>query len=134
MPIRRSLRALVERADVLITDRDDALTWLRWASPASTTTSCAWHPELVVAQISALGKRGPLAGKTGSEVGAQAMAGYTRYVGTQGEPAVRLGADVAGCATAIFTDAGRPRRAATRGATSGADSGSTCRSSTPCCR
>ena len=30
------------------------------------------------------------------------MAGYTRYVGTGGQPAVRLGANVAGCATGIF--------------------------------
>ena len=63
---------------------------------------CAWHPRLVVAQITALGRRGPLANKPGSELGAQAMAGYTRYVGTGGQPAVRLGADVAGCATGIF--------------------------------
>jgi crotonobetainyl-CoA:carnitine CoA-transferase CaiB-like acyl-CoA transferase len=30
------------------------------------------------------------------------MAGYTRYLGVNGEPAVRLGADVGACGTAIF--------------------------------
>jgi crotonobetainyl-CoA:carnitine CoA-transferase CaiB-like acyl-CoA transferase len=96
------IRGLVQRADVFITDLStDALAAAGLAGADADV--CAWQPRLVVAQISALGKHGPLAGKPGSELGAQAMAGYTRYVGTGGKPAVRLGADVAGCATGIFT-------------------------------
>ena len=96
------VRALVERADVLITDRrTEELAAMGLAEVDADV--CPWHRELVVAQISDLGKRGPMTHKNVSEAGAQAMAGYTRYVGTQGEPAVRLGADVAGCGTAIFT-------------------------------
>jgi crotonobetainyl-CoA:carnitine CoA-transferase CaiB-like acyl-CoA transferase len=99
---RALTRALVERADVLITDRD-AAALAQMGLGGVDDDVCAWHPQLVVAQISDVGRRGPQAGKPVSEVGAQAMAGYTRWLGTTGEPAVRLGADVAGCSTAIFT-------------------------------
>lgn len=96
------LRRLIERADVLITDQTTKeLNALGLAGVDGDI--CDWNPCLIVAQISTFGKRGPLAAKTGSELCAQAMAGYTRYLGTRGKPAVRLGADVAGCATAIFT-------------------------------
>jgi crotonobetainyl-CoA:carnitine CoA-transferase CaiB-like acyl-CoA transferase len=96
------LRALVARADVFITDQTtQTLSALGLAGVAAET--CEWNPRLIVAQISALGKHGPLADKPASELCAQAMAGYTRYLGASGRPAVRLGADVAGCTTAIFT-------------------------------
>lgn len=99
---RATLRRLVQGADVLVTDRTTAELGALGLAGVDADV-CAWHPALVVAQISAQGKRGPLAGKPGSELVAQAMAGYTRYVGAGGQPAVRLGADVAGCATGIFT-------------------------------
>ncbi len=96
------VRALVARADVLVTDESaDGLRLLGVDGVADDV--CAWHPRLLVAQISGLGREGPLAGKPASELTAQAMAGYTRYVGAREAPPVRLGADVAGCATAIFT-------------------------------
>ena len=96
------LRRLVETADVFITDQDsDGLAALGLEGADAET--CAWNPRLIVAQISALGREGPLAGMPGSELGAQAMAGYTRYVGTLGKQSIRLGADVAGASTAIFT-------------------------------
>lgn len=96
------LRALVARADVFITDQTtQTLSALGLAGVAAET--CEWNSRLIVAQISALGKHGPLADKPASELCAQAMAGYTRYLGASGKPAVRLGADVAGCTTAIFT-------------------------------
>ena len=66
-------------------------------------TMCEWHPKLVVAQLSVYGKKGPLSNRAGSELTSQAMAGYTRYVGQGSEASIRLGADVAGCSTAIFT-------------------------------
>jgi formyl-CoA transferase len=99
---RAALRRLVQGADVFITDRGRAELAALGLDGVDADV-CAWHPGLVVAQISALGRRGPLAAKPGSELVAQAMAGYTRYVGAGGQPAVRLGADVAGCATGIFT-------------------------------
>lgn len=95
-------RALIARADVFITDQTtEALTALGLNGVDAET--CAWNSRLIVAQISAMGKRGPLAGKAASELCVQAMSGYTRYLGAHGQPAVRLGADVAGCTTAIFT-------------------------------
>ncbi len=95
------VRRLVERADVLVTDRDSAALAALGLEGADAEV-CAWNQRLVIAQISALGRNGPLAGMPGSELGAQAMAGYTRYVGARSEPAARLGADVAGASTAIF--------------------------------
>jgi len=96
------VRGLVQRADVFITDLTTEALAVAGLEGVDADV-CAWHSRLVVAQISALGRRGPLAGKPGSELVAQAMAGYTRYVGSRSEPAVRLGADVAGCGTGIFT-------------------------------
>jgi crotonobetainyl-CoA:carnitine CoA-transferase CaiB-like acyl-CoA transferase len=98
---RAALRSLVEKADVLITDLDSGML-ARLGLDGVDADNCAWHPGLIVARISAFGRAGPLADKSGSELCAQAMAGYTRYIGTRGQPAVRLGADVAGCATGIF--------------------------------
>jgi crotonobetainyl-CoA:carnitine CoA-transferase CaiB-like acyl-CoA transferase len=98
---RALVRRLVERADVVVTDRNTA-SLAAMGLAGVDDDICAWHPELVVVQISDVGRAGPQAGKPVSEVGAQAMAGYTRYVGTLGEPSIRLGADVAGCSTAIF--------------------------------
>ncbi len=95
------LRHLVARADVLITDQTSAELESLGVDGADADV-CAWNSRLVVAQISALGKHGPIAGKPSSELCTQAMAGYTRYVGSHGQPAVRLGADVASCSTAIF--------------------------------
>lgn len=96
------VRALVEAADVLVTDRsDEELAALGLAGVEADV--CPFNPRLVVARISALGSKGPLAGRPGSELGVQAMAGYTRYVGAADAPPIRLGADVAGCGTAIFT-------------------------------
>jgi crotonobetainyl-CoA:carnitine CoA-transferase CaiB-like acyl-CoA transferase len=97
----KMLRRLVEHADVVVTDLDDAALGALGLDGVTEDT-CAWNPRLVVAQISALGRNGPLAGKPGSELCAQAMAGYTRYLGAHGKPAIRLGADVGGCSTAIF--------------------------------
>ncbi len=99
---RALVRCLVERADVLVTDLDSAALEALQLGGADADV-CPWNRRLVVAQISDLGKRGPLAGKRVSEAGVQAMAGYTRWVGTTGGPSNRLGADVAGCSTAIFT-------------------------------
>jgi crotonobetainyl-CoA:carnitine CoA-transferase CaiB-like acyl-CoA transferase len=98
---RAALRGLAERADVLITDLDSAAL-ARLGLGGVDADVCAWNPALIAVRISAFGREGPLAHKSGSELCAQAMAGYTRYVGARGEPAVRLGADVAGCATGIF--------------------------------
>lgn len=94
------LRALLSHSDVLITDRSDTdLTRLGLDEAISDTR----NPKLIVARISAYGASGPLADKGGSELCAQAMAGYTRYLGSAGQPSVRLGADVASASTAIFT-------------------------------
>jgi crotonobetainyl-CoA:carnitine CoA-transferase CaiB-like acyl-CoA transferase len=98
---RAMLRPLVERADIFITDQDEAGLSALGLDGVDADT-CAWNSQLIVAQLSDLGRNGPLAGKPGSELAAQAMAGYTRYVGAQGRPSARLGADVAGASTGIF--------------------------------
>jgi len=96
------LQKLVQRADALITDRTvQELAEVGLA--AVEDDPCILYPRLVVANISGLGEKGPMASKPASELQAQAMAGYTRSLGVLGEPARRLGADVASVATAAFT-------------------------------
>lgn len=95
------LRRLVEQADIFITDLDTAAL-AEMGLDGVDGDPCSWHENLIVLQISALGRNGPLAGMPGSELTAQAMAGYTRYLGSAGSPSTRLGADVAGMSTGIF--------------------------------
>jgi crotonobetainyl-CoA:carnitine CoA-transferase CaiB-like acyl-CoA transferase len=95
------MRALLERADVFITDRTDAeLSAVGIDNLA--TDPYAPNPRLIRVHLSAWGAHGPLRDHPGSELTAQAMAGYTRYLGVHGEPACRLGADVASAGTGIF--------------------------------
>jgi formyl-CoA transferase len=92
---------LVDRADVLITDRSDA-DLAALGLDRAVSASEHGKSKLIVVSISAWGRRGPIAKRKGSELTAQATAGYTRYLGVYGQPARRLGADVAGVGTATF--------------------------------
>jgi crotonobetainyl-CoA:carnitine CoA-transferase CaiB-like acyl-CoA transferase len=94
------LKKLLQWADVFITDRSDEALLASGVDVAQEPF--ALNPRLVIASISALGAHGPLRHYKGSELTAQAMAGYTRYLGKYGEPARRLGADVASAGTAVF--------------------------------
>jgi crotonobetainyl-CoA:carnitine CoA-transferase CaiB-like acyl-CoA transferase len=95
------LAALLDKADVFITDRpDERLAEL--GVSAVLARSERGESKLIVISISALGRRGPIADRKGSELTAQAMAGYTRYLGTHGQPSRRLGADVASVGTGLF--------------------------------
>ncbi len=95
------LRRLIAGADVLITERGHAELAAVGLSGVDESP-CPINPRLITVNLSAFGETGPLAARPGSELCAQAMAGYTRYLGVHGQPARRLGADVAGAATAIF--------------------------------
>ncbi len=97
---REQLKKLLQSADVFITDRSDEALLAFGVDVERDLLPL--NPRLVVASISALGARGPLRHYKGSELTAQAMAGYTRYLGAYGQPARRLGADVASAGTAIF--------------------------------
>lgn len=95
------LLALVANADVFITDRDDAqLEALGLGDLAGDTFTA--NSRLVRAHITPFGRRGPIKHYRGSELTAQAMAGYTRYLGVRGNPALRLGADVGSTGTGTF--------------------------------
>lgn len=95
------LQTLLKNADVLITDCSlEELSAL--GVEGLEREPFALNPRLISVSISAWGERGPLRNCKGSELAAQAMAGYTRYLGTLGAPACRLGADVASAGTGIF--------------------------------
>lgn len=95
------LRALLKGADVFICDRRPGE--LRALGIALDGVSAiASNDRLVTVLISDWGHRGPYANRVGSELTAQAMAGYTRYLGAFGKPAIRLGPDVASAAAATF--------------------------------
>lgn len=95
------VRALLENADVLITDRSDADLRTLGLEGLGEDVYAA-NPRLISVHITPMGRRGPLSHYKGSELTTQAMAGYTRYLGVHGEPARRLGADVASAATGLF--------------------------------
>lgn len=96
------LLRLLAQADVFITDRgEDELREL--GIGAVLEQPWAENPGLVVADVTMWGALGPWAGRPGSELAVQAMAGYTRYLGSPQEPPRRLGADVAGTGAAMFT-------------------------------
>lgn len=95
------LSALLQHADVLITDR--SLQDLRDLGLAYDHAGrYAARPELITVTLSSWGDAGPWSTRTGSELTAQAVAGYTRYLGTRNDPACRVGADIAGAGTGIF--------------------------------
>jgi crotonobetainyl-CoA:carnitine CoA-transferase CaiB-like acyl-CoA transferase len=96
------LLRLLAQADVFITDRsEDELRELGLG--AVLDQPWAENPGLVVADVTVWGALGPWAGRPGSELAVQAMAGYTRYLGSSSETPRRLGADVAGTGAAMFT-------------------------------
>lgn len=95
------LRVLLAAADVFITDRSDA-ELAEYGVEVFAQQGCRANPKLIAVRITPWGARGPLAALPGSELTVQAMAGYTRYLGRYGEPARRLGADVAGTGAAMF--------------------------------
>jgi crotonobetainyl-CoA:carnitine CoA-transferase CaiB-like acyl-CoA transferase len=101
-PANRDLLAgLLRDADVLVTDRSDED--LRELGLGGLDDEVyAANPKLVHVHITPLGRHGPMANNRGSELTAQAMAGYTRYLGAQGAPGRRLGADVASVGTGVF--------------------------------
>jgi crotonobetainyl-CoA:carnitine CoA-transferase CaiB-like acyl-CoA transferase len=98
---RGLILSLLANADAFITDRSDAqLEALGLAELAQDTYGA--NPRLVRVHISPFGRHGPIKHYQGSELTAQAMAGYTRYLGVLGNPAQRLGADVASTGTGTF--------------------------------
>jgi crotonobetainyl-CoA:carnitine CoA-transferase CaiB-like acyl-CoA transferase len=99
--VARLLTRLVGNADVLITDYDDGEIERLGLAPI-VEASEQGASRLIVIALTPWGRRGPLAGCNGSELTAQAMAGYTRYLGVLGEPSRRLGADVASIGTGTF--------------------------------
>lgn len=93
--------ALLEKADVLITDRTDAELRALGLDDLNQDVY-APNPRLVSVHITPFGRHGPIAHYKGSELTAQAFAGYTRYLGTHADPPLRLGADVASTGTGVF--------------------------------
>jgi crotonobetainyl-CoA:carnitine CoA-transferase CaiB-like acyl-CoA transferase len=95
------LSRLVATADVVICDWDRAD--MEVAGVASLLAEASkGRSRQVWILLNDFGHMGPLASRRGSELIVQAHAGYTRYLGERGRPAIRLGSDVAGAATAIF--------------------------------
>ncbi|MDX3905586.1 MAG: CoA transferase [Pigmentiphaga sp.] len=99
-----TLRQLLREADVFITDRPqkELAAFGLSAGEDTDASPCPENTGLITVEISGWGHRGPLRDRPGSELTAQAMAGYTRYLGEFGKPACRLGADVASAGTGIF--------------------------------
>lgn len=95
------LNQLLRDADIVITDQMDAQL-AAWGISELLSAGERGASKLIHIAITPWGRRGPLSQRKGSELTAQAMAGYTRYLGVHGLPARRLGADVAAVGTATF--------------------------------
>jgi crotonobetainyl-CoA:carnitine CoA-transferase CaiB-like acyl-CoA transferase len=95
------LSRLVATGDVVISDWDQADMDLAGVATLLTEAGQGRSRQVWIL-LNDFGHKGPLATRRGSELVVQAHAGYTRYLGERGRPAIRLGADVAGSATAIF--------------------------------
>lgn len=80
------LAGLIARADVLVTDYDDAAL-----APLGLSLSGlhARHPSLCMVSITAFGFDGPYAGFASSELIIQALSGYLGLNGLMGEPPLR---------------------------------------------
>jgi crotonobetainyl-CoA:carnitine CoA-transferase CaiB-like acyl-CoA transferase len=95
------LRQLLRDADIVITDQMDGQL-AAWGIGEVLAAAEQGTSKLIHVAITPWGRRGPISNRKGSELTAQAMAGYTRYLGVHGQPARRLGADVASAGTATF--------------------------------
>lgn len=92
---------LLQDADILVTDQTDEQ--LAESGLAEVLADAErGQSKLIHISITPWGRRGPISNRNGSELTAQAMAGYTRYLGVYGLPSRRLGADVASVGTATF--------------------------------
>lgn len=95
------LERLLRDADLVITDQSDAQLAALGLGGALAAAERG-ESKLIHIAITPWGRRGPISHRNGSELTAQAMAGYTRYLGVHGQPARRLGADVASAGTGKF--------------------------------
>ncbi len=93
------LRQLIPTADVLVLDM---LPVERQARHLTYADLSPLNHQLIYCAITPFGEQGPMANQPGSELGLQAISGYTRYVGEPGAEPVRLGADIAGVNTGIM--------------------------------
>lgn len=93
------LRQLIPTADVLVLDMVPAERQARHLTYAELSPL---NSRLVYCAITPFGEGGPMANQPGSELGLQAVSGYTRYVGEPGGEPVRLGTDIAGMNTGIM--------------------------------
>jgi crotonobetainyl-CoA:carnitine CoA-transferase CaiB-like acyl-CoA transferase len=96
---------LLETADIVISDWEQR--GIDYPPYAGQLARCEQSlGQLIWIEISDFGSRGPLRGRAGSEAVIQAMAGYTGWLGDFDGPPIRLGADVASVAAAIFAGSG----------------------------
>lgn len=88
---RDILMTLVDGADAVVVHMDpeaDAACGIDWRAIQ------AERPQLIVCELTDLGRTGELAGGAGSELVAQAMAGFLRYAGSRDHPC-RVGYEIA---------------------------------------
>lgn len=90
---RASMFRLLDEADVMIVHLDPDIAeavGIDWSAEQ------ACRPNLVVCELSDLGRNGELAGLPGSELVHQALSGFMRYAGSRDEPC-RVGYEIASC-------------------------------------
>jgi crotonobetainyl-CoA:carnitine CoA-transferase CaiB-like acyl-CoA transferase len=94
---RSALMRLMADADVVVVHQDPGerrASGLDWAALSQS------YPKLCICEISHVGRKGPFAGRAGSELTAQVLAGFHRYAGRPEAPG-RVGYEVASVGTGM---------------------------------
>jgi crotonobetainyl-CoA:carnitine CoA-transferase CaiB-like acyl-CoA transferase len=101
---RRAVRTLVERADVLVTDRRPA--WLA-AAGLDDDALATVAPGLVLVAVSAFGRDGPYAGYAASDLVVQALSGMLSLSGAPNRMPLKVAANVLphACGVSAFVGA-----------------------------
>jgi len=94
-----AVEALVAQADVVVTDRETALSVEYEEQQAS-------HPKLIVCSLSPYGESGPYADLPATELELQGVTGHMAFLGQLDQPPVRAGADIAEVAGAMHAFVG----------------------------
>ena len=100
---RRVLRALLDWADVLVTNQLPSVKQALGVDATSLTTS---HPALISVSASTFGESGPYAGRPGIDPVAQALSGFMAVTGPRGGEPTKAGPPVADSVASLLVTVG----------------------------
>lgn len=100
---RRVLRALLDWADVLVTNQ---LPSVKVALGVDATALAETHPALISVSASTFGETGPYAGRPGIDPVAQALSGFMAVTGVRGGEPTKAGPPIADSVASLLVTVG----------------------------